>query len=118
MQLDSPLTDDETFFTHRLLFETLNYNELAEKVAEPQFRNLGLTNGAIENFVRVLQICEDTILRKIHLGDVPSRAVSCPWKHPTEFLDRVLDLQVWLSENGGTPCDVEPFVTIRQSGPS
>ncbi|QDS88770.1 hypothetical protein EC9_29640 [Rosistilla ulvae] len=110
MTVRSPLRFDEIFFTYRLLFETLNFSESIEKTAEPRFWRLGLSNGAIENFIRVMQVCQCTMLPKIQLGHVPPTVSYCPWQNQNAFLDRVCELQNWLEKYGSEPCDVEPFI--------
>lgn len=110
MQTTSPLTCDEILFTQRLLFETLNFNEPIENTAEPSFRALGLTSGAIENFFRVMQVSGQAMLQKIHLGHEPPTIGLCPWKTQASFLERVSELQDWLKQNGGVPCDVTAFI--------
>lgn len=110
MTVRSPLRPDEISFTYRLLFETLNFSESIEKTAEPRFRKLGLSNGAIENFIRVMQVCQDAMLPKIQLGHVPPIVGYCPWQNQEAFLDRVCEVQVWLKKNGREPCDAEPFI--------
>ena len=119
MKGNSPLEPDEIFFTYRLLFETLNFDEPIEKTAEPRFRDLGLSNGAIENVIRVMQVCEYTMLPKIYRGHEPPTVGFCPWETQAAFLDRVSELQDWLKENGGEPCDVEPFIhELQRNGPA
>lgn len=110
MDHQSPLTCDEVCFTNRLLFETLNFNEPIEKTAEPKFRELGLSNGAIENFIRVMGLFDHTMLSDIYEGQIPPAVDSCPWMTQAAFLQRVSEIQGWLKENGGKPCDIEIFV--------
>ena len=118
MKTTSPLTSDEILFTQRLLFETLNFNESIKNTAEPRFRALGLTSGAIENFIRVMQVSEYTMLQKIKLGHEPPPVGLCPWKTQAMFLERVSEIQGWLKENGGEPCDVKAFICETQSNAS
>ncbi|PHQ34380.1 hypothetical protein CEE69_15290 [Rhodopirellula bahusiensis] len=110
MDHQSPLTYDEACFTKRLLFETLNFNEPIERTAETKFRDLGLSNGAIENFIRVMKIVDNTMLAKIYEGHEPLPTASRPWKTQAAFLERVSEIQDWLSTNDGEPCGVEPFL--------
>ena len=58
MSAESPLNHDEIAFAIRLLYETLHFDEPIVKAAEPRFRNLGLSNGAIENFLRVMTLSQ------------------------------------------------------------
>ncbi|WP_417739159.1 hypothetical protein [Rosistilla oblonga] len=104
------MTANEIGFTNRLLHETLTFDKTIEKSAEMRFRELGLSNGAIENFSRALQACEPMMLAKIHTGHTTPMVVTCPWKNQAEFLSRNTALQIWLKEHGGEPCDVALFV--------
>jgi len=114
MKEDSPLKPDEVFFTNRLLFETLNFSEPTGKTAEQQFRKLGLENGAIENFLRVMWLCEYPMLKKIYGHEhEPPTVDFCPWETQGAFLQRVAELQGWLGDRGGRPCGIEPFIHER-----
>ncbi|SMP41797.1 hypothetical protein SAMN06265222_101657 [Neorhodopirellula lusitana] len=110
MKENSPLELDEVLFTNRLLFETLNFDQPIEKTAEPWFRGLGLSNGAIENFLRVMWINKHTTVPEIYRGYVPPIVESSPWETQAAFFNRVSELQGWLKENRVEPCDVEIFV--------
>ena len=106
----SPLHFDEVFFTYRLLFETLNFDEGFEKTAEPRFRKVGLSNGAIENFIRVMQICDYKMLQKVQCGHEPPTVRFCPWENQEEFLKRNAELSDWIIEKKKEPADITSFV--------
>lgn len=115
MKEDSPLKPDEVFFANRLLYETLNFSEPIEKIAEPKFRKLGFDNGAIENFLRVMWLCEYPMLKAIYGHEKEPPTVGfCPWETQRRFLQRVAELQGWLRDHGGSPCGIEPFVHERR----
>lgn len=109
MSEKSPLKLDEVFFTYRLLFETLNFDEGTEKTAEPRFSELGFANGAIENFIRVLSICEYEYLDKIYNGNEPPTFQFCPWANQEEFLNRNAELSDWIRKNEKEPADITSF---------
>jgi hypothetical protein len=115
MKESSPLKPDEVFFTNRLLFETLNFSEPIEITAEPKFRKLGLENGAIENFLRVMWLCKYPMLKKIYGHEhEPPTVGFCPWETQGTFLQRAAELQGWLRDHGGSPCSIEPFIHERR----
>ncbi len=109
MQDQSPMKVDEVAFTKRLLFETLHFDEPIEKTAESIFQSLGLQNGAIENFQRVLGICQLEILAKVYQGQEPSAVCSCPWPDQIAFLARDAELSRWIRQSGNEPADIKPF---------
>lgn len=110
MNDDIPLNHVEISFAIRLLFETLHFDEPIIKSAEPRFRNLGLNNGAIENFLLVMRhsLAGDMSGR---CGGPESEAVAdCPWENQAVFLARNAELCDWLVQRGGKPADIRCFV--------
>jgi hypothetical protein len=110
MSIASPLSRDEIAFAVRLLFETLHFAEAIRKNAEPKFRELGFTNGAIENFLRVMDMARLEYRSKMHDLPEPASVEVCPWESRAAFLERDAELRDWLVRHGGQPADVECFI--------
>jgi hypothetical protein len=109
----SPLRTTEEAFVARVLFETLRFAEDIERSAEPSLRELRLDNGAIENFIRVLEVCSYMTLNEVQQGVEPKAVQLCPWKTQGVFLERDSELRVWLFCHGTEFAEIKPFV--RQS---
>jgi hypothetical protein len=110
MSNQSPLQPDEVFFTYRLLFETLQFSEPIKKTAEPKFRELGLDNGAIENFIRAMRIWDYEMLPRVEQGHEPATVGFCPWENQRAFLKRDEELRRWINQNGSEPADIKTFI--------
>jgi len=113
MDDQSLLKIDELVFTVRLIYETIHFDEPIDKTAEKMFRNLGLQNGAIENFQRMMWIHHREMLQRVNEGHEPPTVHSNPWESQSIFLTRVTEVQEWLRQNGIEPAAVETF--IRES---
>ncbi|KAA1258389.1 hypothetical protein LF1_09080 [Rubripirellula obstinata] len=110
MPQQSPLMPDEECFTYRLLFETLNFDADIKKSAEPKFWELGLANGAIENFNRVLTICQDKYLERLYASSEPPTVGFCPWASQEAFRKRDGELTDWIRRNDSEPADITCFI--------
>ncbi|GAA4445412.1 hypothetical protein GCM10023156_04950 [Novipirellula rosea] len=105
-----PLRTEEVVFVTRIMFETLCFDEPIDKSAERCFQELGLQNGAIENFHRVMGDCHLEILSKIYERHEPPAVQDCPWKNQRAFLARDTEMRDWLKSNGVEPAEIEPFI--------
>lgn len=110
MPVQSPLRKSEEAFVARVLFETLHFAEELQFSAEPSLRRLGLDNGAIENFIRVMEVCEQVTLKSVQQGCEPSAVHHCPWKTQHKFLSRDSELRTWLNFHTTEPAEIIPFV--------
>lgn len=111
----SPLTSDEKVFAKRLLLETLRFDDPIEKCAETAMRALGLQNGAIENWLRILQMTDGAGLGEEIFGSEPPLIQHCPWECQEDFLARDQELQHWLSEQGQQASNAVRFLYSRQN---
>ncbi|MBM3967000.1 MAG: hypothetical protein FJ308_18335 [Planctomycetes bacterium] len=110
MSVKSPLGQDEIAFAVRLLFETLHFAEPIQKTAEPKFRKLGFTNGAIENVLRVMDIAGPEYRSKMYSLYEPASVEVCPWESRAAFLERNAELRDWIVRHGGQPADIGCFI--------
>lgn len=110
MLVASPLTRDEIAFAVRLLFETLHCAESIRKTAEPKSRKLGFTNGAIENFLRAMDMAWLEHRSKMYDLPEPASVEVCPWESRVAFLERNAELCDGIVQHGGQSADVESFI--------
>jgi len=111
----SSLTSDEKAFAERLLFETLRFDEPIEKCAEPAMRALGLQNGAIENWLRVLHMTDGAGLGEAIFGTEPPVIQHCPWESQEDFLGRDKELRHWLTEQGQQASNADRFLLLARA---
>ncbi len=105
-----PLRTEEVVFATRIMFETLFFDEPIDKSAERWFRELGLQNGAIENFHRVMGVCKMGNTSEIYEGHEPPAVRDCPWKNQRAFLARDTEMREWLKSYGVEPAEIGPFI--------
>jgi len=105
-----PLRTEEVVFATRIMFETLFFDEPIDKSAERCFQELGLQNGAIENFHRVMGVCKMGNSSDIYEGHEPPEVQACPWKNQRAFLARDTEMRDWLKSYGVEPAEIELFI--------
>lgn len=106
----SPLSQVEIAFATRLVFETLHFAESISKTAEPAFRRLGLNNGAIEDFLRVMDVAHYDYRSMMYDCSPPASVEVCPWENQAAFLKRDAELRDWIVQHGGVPADIKCFI--------
>ncbi len=110
MSAETPLNNDEIVFAIRLLYETLHFDEPIVRSAGLMFRSLGLSNGAIENFARVMNHSRTEYLSRMYDGPEPAPVEHCPRESQAVFLARTAELCDWLDQHGGEPADIRCFI--------
>ena len=115
MSASSPLSEEECAFATRLLFETLHFAESIEQSAELKFRRLWLQNGAIENFLRAMDLSSVEYRSSMYDGPEPETVAACPWKSQAAFLWRNAELCEWIARHEGEPADIQCFVFAEAS---
>lgn len=110
MSAETPLNHDEIAFAIRLLYETLHFDDPIVKSAELKFQKLGLSNGAIENFLRVMNRSRTEYRSLMYDGPEPATVERCPWESQAMFLTRTAELCDWLDQHGGEPADIRCFI--------
>lgn len=111
MSVLSPFSNEEAAFAKRLLFETLHFADDIEKSAEPKFWQLRLQNGAIENFLRAMDLSSHEYRSSMYDGPEPEPIAVCPWESQAAFLLRNAEICKWIACQKGRPTDIKSFIS-------